>query len=100
MTGEPPLRKPCTSSGPLPPIHTVAPKLTAAVALCVFVALAWTRPIPQDGSATRSGSTDRAGWASAGAPGADGSGEVAALGPAAGRAEDPLPVTTWTFTLA
>src|SRR5205807_279636 len=99
MTGEPAERKPCTSSGPLPPIQTVAPKLTAAVALWVFVALVWERPIPQEGSATRSGSTDRDGLASVGTLGADGSGRGAGRAPLPDEG-GPLPATTWTFTLA
>ena len=56
MVGDPLLRKPSTSSGPLPPIQTVAPKLSRS-ALPERLTLT-----PQEGSGTRSGNTEAGGF--------------------------------------
>src|SRR5262249_57826924 len=50
MTGEPGERKPSTSRGELPPLHTVAPKFSRSLPDLVCEVL-----IPHDGSGTRSG---------------------------------------------
>ena len=58
MTGEACDRNPSTSSGPLPPTHTVAPKSRKS-----WVCLrGWLTLIDQAGSATRSGSADGGGF--------------------------------------
>src|SRR5579859_6854373 len=59
MTGEASCRKPSTSSGPLPPIQTVAPKLSRS---CLPLPTSET-VMPQEGSGTMSGRTDAGGSA-------------------------------------
>src|SRR6516225_2850074 len=71
MTGEPPDRKASTSSGPFPPTHTVAEKLSQS---CVPVLLPVLNvDMPQAGRATRSGSTDFGGFVRYGTAGSAGS---------------------------
>src|SRR4249920_1889119 len=60
MTGEPLVRKPSTSSGEVPPIHTVAPKFSRSSPP------AWLVEMPHDGKGTRSGSAVAGGLASCG----------------------------------
>src|SRR5271165_3256531 len=67
MTGEPPDRKASTSSGPLPPTHTVAEKLSQSRPPDRFT------DMPQAGSGTRSGSTDFGGFFRYGTAGSAGS---------------------------
>src|SRR5258707_569828 len=75
MTGEPFERKPSTSSGELPPTHTVAPKVSMS------------RPdrrsgkaaVPHDGSGTRAGDGAAAGLATAGGRGGGGGAASPAL---------------------
>src|SRR6266581_4693399 len=64
MVGEPLERNPSTSSGPRPPIHTVAPKSSSSRPGRVFVARMWLVPMPHEGSGVRSGSTSRGGFVS------------------------------------
>src|ERR1700731_814691 len=70
MVGDPLLRKPATSSGPLPPIQAVAAKLSRS-ALPEGLTL-----IPQEGSGTRSGNTEAGGLVMVGTL-ADSSGSAA-----------------------
>src|SRR5215469_6453188 len=94
MTGEPAARKPSTSSGPLPPTHTVAPKSSRSgpERRCEVL-------IPQDGSGTKSGSAFRGGLARYGTPG---NGPSAGPPGRAGRlvtGPGPDPLTTVTLTV-
>src|SRR5215469_1490099 len=97
MTGEPFERKPSTSSGELPPTHTVAPKFSRSRPDRVCEVL-----IPHDGSGTRSGSAARGGLARYGTRGSGASPKLrvgaAALG--AAEAQQPRPFTTVSLTLA
>src|SRR5215472_16940775 len=97
MTGEPFERKPSTSSGELPPTHTVALKLSTS---CPH-RRSWNVLIPHDGSGTRSGSAAAGGLARVGTRGSGASGRACAgavLGSAA--AQHPRPFTTVSLTLA
>src|SRR6516164_11630374 len=67
MTREPPERKASTSSGPFPPAHTVAEKLSQSCLPALNV------DMPQAGRATRSGSTDFGGFVRYGTAGSAGS---------------------------
>src|SRR5215469_9515133 len=97
MIGEPFERKPSTSSGELPPTHTVAPKVSRSCPdrwLCRVL-------IPHDGSGTRSGSAAAGGLARFGTRGSGASPPArgwAAFGAAA--AQHPRPFTTVSLTLA
>src|SRR5215471_11412674 len=97
MTGEPFERKPSTSSGELPPTHTVALKASTS---CPD-RRSWNVPIPHDGSGTRSGSAAAGGLARDRTRGSGASGRAragAVLGAAA--AQHPRPFTTVSLTLA
>src|SRR5215468_8297133 len=97
MTGEPFERKPSTSSGELPPTHTVAPKASRSRP----DRRSWNAPMPHDGSGTRSGSAAAGGLARDGMRGSGASARAragAVLGAAA--AQHPRPFTTVSLTLA
>src|SRR5262250_2032548 len=95
MTGDPWTRKPWTSSGPLPPIHTVAAKSSMSWPELVCVVL-----IPQAGRGTRSGSADFGGFARYGTSGAADSDRAVCAGRATVRWELREPLTTVTSTVA
>src|SRR5450755_2268164 len=99
MTGAPWERKPSTSSGELPPLHTVAPKFSRSRLGLVFVARGLLVEIPQDGSGTRSGKADGGGFRSSGTAGAVGSVVPCVTGRRECPKQQPVPFTTVTVTL-
>src|SRR5215472_11164832 len=94
MTGDASDRKASTSSGPFPPTHTVAAKLSQSCLPALLPEL--DADMPQAGRATRSGSTDFGGFFRYGTAGSAGSVPARGLagpgGPAGG--------TTVSLTLA
>src|ERR1700730_14306944 len=98
MTGEPWERKPCTSSGPLPPTHTVAEKFSRSREFLPGVRLVL---MPQDGSGTRSGRAAVGGWARLGTfLGSDASGRPFTCPRRSAGPQQPTPGTTRTVTFA
>src|SRR5215472_11091781 len=96
MTGEPFERKPSTSSGELPPTHTVALKLSTSRP----DRRSWNAPIAHDGNGTRSGSAAAGGFARDGARGSGASPRARAGAAFGAAAQHPRPFTTVRLTLA
>src|SRR5215813_12941078 len=96
MTGEPFERKPSTSSGELPPTHTVALKLITSRP----DRRSWNAPIAHDGNGTRSGSAAAGGFARDGTRGSGASPPARAGAVFGAAAQHPRPFTTVTLTLA
>src|SRR5215510_5943609 len=97
MTRDPFERKPSTSSGELPPTHTVAPKASRSRP----DRRSWNAPMPHDRSGTRSGSAAAGGLARDGTRGS-GASALARAGAVFGAAaaQHPRPFTTVSLTLA